>query len=108
MQQIIYLLYIVERVVEIETQLGNLAQLEAHLLRQLVTYLARRRIDRLDGGLSEGNTLKYTLAILRSGLMRTMLTDTIVPWVLRVCAKKISLSSFCSRRLILFCRVVSI
>lgn len=43
-----------------------------------------------------------------SGLMRTALTEISMPGMDLVCNKKISLSSFCRRRAILFCLVVSI
>ena len=42
-----------------------------------------------------------------SGLMRTALTEISMPGMDLVCNKKISLSSFCRRRAILFCLVVS-
>ena len=40
--------------------------------------------------------------------MRTALTEISMPGMDLVCNKKISLSSFCRRRAILFCLVVSI
>ncbi|EXY44445.1 hypothetical protein M118_4076, partial [Bacteroides fragilis str. 3783N1-2] len=40
-----------------------------------------------------------------SGLIRTALTDTSTPGIALVCNRKISLSSFCNRRDILFCLV---
>ena len=57
---------------------------------------------------SEGKTLRYTRAILISGLIRTALTETNVPGMDFVWSRNISLSSFCNRRDILFCLVVSI
>ena len=46
--------------------------------------------------------------MLISGLIRTALTDTNTPGMALVCNRKISLSSFCNKRAILFCLVVSI
>ena len=43
--------------------------------------------------------------MLRSGDTFTRVTLTIVPCMARVCSWKIMLSSFCSRRAILFCLV---
>ena len=55
-----------------------------------------------------GNMLRYTRQMLRSGLIRQALTETNTPFIALVCSMKISLSSFCISREILFCLVVSI
>ena len=57
---------------------------------------------------ADGNRLRYTCAMLRSGEILTALTDTITLPIFAVCIRNISLNSFWINRAMRDCRVDSI
>lgn len=97
-KQIVDVFEVVERIVKIKREFRGLAELEAHFLRKVVADGLGAVLDAFEQFLafSEGNTERYTFAMLRSGDTLTALTDIMTPWVFAVCWRKISLSSFCS------------
>ncbi len=66
-EKIVDILYVIKRIIEMEGKFRGFAKLVAHFLCKLVAY-----------GLG----------------IRTADTDTRIPWVLAVCNRRISLSSF--------------
>lgn len=98
---------IVQRVIDEETQFRYDAQLIAHLVPSSyrICFSFLRIFSIISSLRSLGKMLKCAVQMLRSGLTLTLVTLTITPCIERVCCWKITLSSFCSSRAILFCLV---